>query len=324
MAIKYKDYYKILGVDRKATQDELKKAFRKLARKYHPDVTKSTSAEEKFKEVNEAYEVLGDEKKRAQYDSLGANWKAGQDFTPPSGWQNVRFEFQGGGTPEEFFSQMGGGGASDFFETLFGQHGQQGGTHFRQKARQRTIPGQDHHADLTIELEEAYHGVRKTVSIGYEESAPYGHVPTKTKSLNVTIPPGTGDKSRIRLAGQGETGQGGGPPGDLYLSIHVAAHPRYRLKGHDLEVDLPVTPWEAALGAKVSFPTLSGDITLSIPPGVQSGQKLRLSGKGMPHRTGKNAGDLYAIIQIKVPPTLTDREKELFEKLAKISDFNPR
>ncbi len=323
MAIKYKDYYQILGVERKATQDEIKKAFRKLARKYHPDVAKTKGSEDKFKEVNEAYEVLSDEKKRAQYDSLGANWKAGQEFTPPSGWENVRFEFQGGGSPEEFFSHMGGG-ASDFFEMLFGQAGQPGSRPFRPQSRSMSEPGLDHEADITISLEEAYHGVRKSISLSIQESDQFGRITAKTKTLNVSIPPGTVDKSRIRLAGQGGAGVGGGASGDLYLRIHVAPHPRYRINGHDLEVELPVAPWEAALGAKISFSTLSGDLTLTVPPGVQSGQKLRLGGKGMAGRNSKKAGNLYAIIQIRVPGKLSAREKELFEELARDSDFCPR
>lgn len=322
MAVKYKDYYQILGVKRDANQDEIKKAYRKLARKYHPDISKESSAEEKFKEVSEAYEVVGDEENRKKYDQLGTNWKAGQNFSPPSGWENAHFDFHGQRDSGSVFEEFGA--PSDFFETLFGDAfgGSQAGR--RPQSRKWAAKGSDHEAEITISLDEAFHGVRKGFSLQTAELDEHGQIKRKRKTYNVTIPAGTTQGSRIRLAGQGGQGQGGATAGHLYLLVNVAAHPDFRLEGKDLEMDLPISPWEAVLGSKIAISTLNGSATLRIPAGVQSGQRLRLRGKGLPGRSGTEPGNLYVIIKIQVPTQLNTKERELFEELAKTSPFNPR
>lgn len=327
MAVKYQDYYEILGVPRNATQEEIHRAYRRLARKYHPDVNKSPDAEEKFKQIGEAYEVLRDPEKRRRYDALGAHWRAGQDFTPPPGWENVHFEFRTGpGAAADFdFDDFDFGGFSDFFKTLFGASR----TGFRTGGRRATasaagLRGQDHEIDVTIPLEDAYHGAKRRIALDVAETDAKGHMDRSTRTYEVTIPAGVTEGSRIRLAGQGGKGVAGGPPGDLYLRVHIAPHPLFRVREHDLEVDLPVTPWEAALGAKIDVPTPDGKVTMTLPPGVSSGQRMRLRGKGLPKRGGNERGDLYAIIQIAVPKHLSPRERELFEQLARTSSFNPR
>jgi curved DNA-binding protein len=321
MSVKFKDYYEVLGVGRDASQDEIKKAYRKLARKYHPDVNKGADAEARVKGATEAYEALGDPENRKKYDRLGANWKSGQEFTPPPGWGDVHFEFHRdpsftGGVPFEDL-----GGFSDFFETLFG--GRPGGAGRRQR-RPQAARGQDHETDLTIGLEEAYRGAQKSVTLETAEMQPDGQIARQTKSYQVRIPPGTGPGSRIRMAGQGGTGRGGGPQGDLYLRIHVRPHPRFRIQGRNLETDLPVSPWEAALGAKVPVETMEGRASLTIPPGTQSGARMRLKGKGMPARGGEPGGDLVVTVQVRVPRSLSDREREVFGARKSASDFDPR
>jgi len=319
MPVRFQDYYKALGVERSATQDEIKKAYRKLARKYHPDVSKEVNADERFKEIAEAYEVLGDAEKRRRYDQLGADWKSGQEFTPPPGWENVHFEFHGspraGGVPPEDL-----GGFSDFFSSLFGGGFQRAGGH----VREWKMRGRDHEAETTISLEEAYFGARKGFELQTAEIDEQGHVHHKRKRYDVSIPLGTENGARIRLAGQGGSGYGGGPAGDLYLRINVAPHPRFRLVGRNIEQDLPVTPWEAALGSKIPIRTFRGEASLTIPPGTQCGQKLRLKNHGLPKRAHKDAGDLLVNIRIKVPKKMTGKEKELFKELAHNSRFNPR
>ncbi|MEJ5299852.1 MAG: DnaJ C-terminal domain-containing protein [Thermodesulforhabdaceae bacterium] len=314
MAVKYKDYYEILGVPRTATQEEIQRAYRKLARKYHPDVNKEPGAEEKFKEINEAYEVLKDPEKRKRYDQLGTNWKAGQDFTPPPGWE-VHFGF-GPGTGKIFedifgFEGSGSTGFSDFFEMLFGgmRRGQAGtGT----SGFTRVRDGADQEATIRISLEDAYYGAEKIITL-----------PNSNKTYEVKIPAGILPGQKIRLAGQGEPGIGGGRSGDLYLKVEIEPHPVYRLEGRDLYMNLPITPWEAALGGDVTVGTIAGSVTIRIPPGTQSGQKLRLRGKGMPNPKGA-PGDLYAVVQIMVPKHLSREERELFERLKDVSTFNPR
>ncbi len=315
MGVQYKDYYEILGVPRNATQEEIQRAYRKLARKYHPDVNKEPGAEEKFKEINEAYEVLKDPEKRKRYDQLGAHWKAGQEFTPPPGW-DIHFDFgSGGGVEDIFFGGFGGeSGFSDFFEMLFG------GARRKHRARQNystggftwVRDGSDQEATIRISLEDAYRGTTKTITL-----------PHNNKTYEVKIPRGILPGQKIRLAGQGSPGMGGGRSGDLYLRVEIEPHPVFRLEGRDLYMDLPVTPWEAALGGDISVNTLDGSVTVKIPPGTQSGQKLRLRGKGMPNPKGV-PGDLYAVIQIKVPKHLTSEERRLFEELKRVSQFNPR
>jgi len=321
MPLKFQDYYKTLGVARDADAAAIKKAYRKLARQYHPDVNKSPGAEARFKEISEAYEVLSDTEKRRRYDELGSSWKAGQEFTPPPGWQNARYEFHGPAGAE--FRDFGGG-FSDFFDALFG--GSMGGGRFRSGRERWAAParGSDQEADLTITLAEAYHGARKSVALRTMDEDGRGRVKEESRQYEVTIPPGTTQGSRIRLTGQGAPGSGGGPAGDLLLHIHVDTPPHIRLHHHDLETDLRITPWEAALGANVKVLTLDGSAAVRIPPGTQSGQKIRLKEKGLPRRRGEGRGDLYAVVQIALPPKLTPQERELFEQLAKTSSFNPR
>ena len=312
--MEFKDYYKIMGVERDATQDEIKRAYRKLARKYHPDVSKASDAEERFKEVGEAYEVLKDPEKRAAYDQLGANWKAGADFNPPPDW-DAGFEFGGGG-----FTGGDAGDYSDFFESLFGQgfgaaHGGGG--------RRRTYHarGEDHHAKVLIDLEDAFNGATRTITLRHPELDATGHVVNRERTLNVKIPKGVKEGQRIRLSGQGAPGMGEGPAGDLYLEINFKPHSLYRVEGRDLYLDLPVAPWEAALGATVKTPTPKGPVDLKIPAGTRSGQKLRLKGRGIP---GTPPGDIYVIPQIVLPPANTEAAKALYRKMEKELAFNPR
>ncbi|HLP39920.1 MAG TPA: DnaJ C-terminal domain-containing protein [Fibrobacteria bacterium] len=323
--MEYKDYYKILGLQRGATQEEIKRAYKKLARKYHPDVSKEKNAEEKFKEVNEAHEVLKDPEKRAAYDRLGANWKAGQDFRPPPGWDSG-FEFRGGGRGPHFhasgFEGMGGGAAfSDFFESLFGA-GSPFGASFREGTqRAGAFKGEDHHARIQITLEDAFHGATRQVKLERPEVDGRGHVVTKAHTLNVKIPAGVTAGQQIRLPGQGAAGPGGGPTGDLYLEIEVAPHALFELKGRDIYLDLPVTPWEAALGATVSVPTLGGTVEVKVRPGARGGQKMRLKGRGLP---GDPPGDQYLVIQVAVPPADTAAKRRLYEEMSQSMPFNPR
>jgi curved DNA-binding protein len=308
--MEYKDYYKILGIDRKAGQDEIKRAYRKLARKYHPDVNKDPAAEDKFKEMGEAYEVLKDPEKRAAYDRLGSQWQAGQEFHPPPGW-DAGFEFSGGG------KGFGAGAFSDFFESLFG-HGFGGVRGGRTTFRAR---GQDHFAKIMIDIEDAYHGAGRSITLRIPEVDDQGQLHTRQRTLNVKIPKGIKQGQHIRLAGQGSPGMGGGGAGDLYLEVAFRPHPLYRIDASDLYLDLPVAPWEAALGATVKTPTPAGTVELKIPAGTNSGRKLRLKGRGIPART---PGDFYAVIQIVTPPVKTERDKALFRQMEEQMAFNPR
>ena len=326
MSVKFKDYYKLLDVPRTATQAQIKKAYRKLARKHHPDVNKSAGAEDRFKEISEAYKALGDPEKRKRYDQLGMNWHTGQDFTPPPEWGDVKFEFQG--APGEGFTAEEFGGFRNFFETLFGRAGASGGVRHASaspRATQWKMRGQDHEAEMTVGLDDAFHGAKKSISIQSADIDDKGRVHRKTKTFNVTIPAGITDGSRIRLAKQGGAGIGGGPAGHLYLRVHIAPHRVFRVKNHDLEMTLPVAPWEAALGAKVTIATLDGKVSLRIPHGTQSGSQLRLRGKGLPARGhGGKPGDLLVDIKIVVPKRLSEQEKKLFQELAETSKFKPR
>ncbi len=313
--MEYKDYYKTLGVARDAKEDEIKKVYRKLARKYHPDVSKEPNAEEKFKAVQEAYEVLKDAKKRAAYDQLGSNWQSGQDFRPPPDWQG----FAGAGG----FEDIGGGGDfSDFFASIFGGgRSRQGG--FRQ-ARQGGFSqrGNDEHAKINISLEEAFRGGTKTVHLQVPEMDAYGQMHAKTRTLKITIPKGIVSGQQLRLAKQGGPGIGKGPAGDLFLEIDVNPHPLFNLQGRDIYLTLPVTPWEAALGAKITVPTLAGPVEMKIAAGAQAGQKLRLKGRGLPGNP--LAGDQYTLLQIVTPPANTDVQRALYEKMAQEMPFDPR
>jgi len=319
MAVKFQDYYETLSVERNASEDEIKKAYRKLARKYHPDVNQDNGAEEKFKQINEAYEVLKDSEKRKLYDQLGPDWQAGQDFKPPPGWENVHFEFGNGAQAEAFNF---GGGFSDFFETLFGGR-MGGGGAARAGQGSWVMHGQNHEAEIAISLEDGYHGATRTITLQGQEIDDQGQLQPTLQNLQVKIPSGVTDGTRIRLNGKGGEGMGGGPPGDLYLRVKLEPHPRFRVDGHDLQIDVPLAPWEAALGATVAVDTLDGTVNLKIPPGSQSGQKLRLRGKGL-SRNGDGRGDLFAQVKIVVPKELDPKEKELFSEMAKVSSFEPR
>lgn len=311
MAVEFRDYYQIMGVERSATQDEIKRAYRKLARKYHPDISQDPDAEAKFKEMGEAYEVLKDPEKRAAYDQLGRNYKDGQDFTPPPGW-DAGFEFSGGG-----FSGADTAAFSDFFESLFGggftqARGRSGGFHAR---------GQDHHAKILIDLEDAIHGASRTITLQVPEVTQQGHVVTRNRTLNVTIPKGVKQGQQIRLTGQGAPGMGDGGAGDLYLEIEFKPHKHYHVEGRDIYLDLPVTPWEAALGGKVKVPTPTGEVEMNIPAGSHAGKKMRLKGRGIP---GKTTGDFYVILQISLPKADTEKAKALYTQMKQELNFNPR
>lgn len=309
--MEFKDYYKILGLTKEASQDEIKRAYRRLARKYHPDVSKEPNAEERFKEVSEAYEALRDPEKRAAYDSLlSGQWREGQEFRPPPGWDSG-FEFSGGGFggDNEHFS--------DFFEALFGRMGASG-----RGARTRSgIRGDDHHARIKITLEDAFNGATRLVTLQLAESDAQGRVTLRPHTLNVKIPAGVAEGQRIRLAEQGGQGFGNAPRGDLYLEIMFETHPLFKADGRDIHLNLPITPWESALGAKIPVPTLGGKVDLKIPAGTQSGQRLRLKGRGLP---GQPPGDQYVVIQIHAPKAASETQRKLYEQLAEAMPFNPR
>jgi len=312
----FKDYYQLMDVERSASQDEIKRAYRKLARKYHPDVSKEADAEERFKEVGEAYEVLKDPEKRAAYDELGANWKGGQDFNPPPGWDQG-FEFHGGGYTERDPEQF-----SDFFESLFGSsfagggggQGQRGGGGY-------SMRGEDAYAKAVIELEDAYQGTTRAITLRHAELGPNGRPEVKNRTLNVKIPKGIRQGQHIRLAGQGNPGHGGGEAGDLYLEIEFNVHPYYRVEGGDVYLDLPIAPWEAALGTTVTAPTPGGNVELKIPAGSASGKKMRLKGRGIP---SSSAGDLYVLLQVALPPAKSDEARDLYKQMEQKMAFNPR
>ena len=309
--MQFKDYYETLGVDKNATQSDIKRAYRKLARKYHPDVSDHADAEEKFKQLGEAYEVLKDPEKRAAYDQLGANWKAGQEFHPPPDW-DAGFEFSGGG-----FTGADSSAYSDFFESLFGQGFRQahaGGQHYRHR-------GEDHHAKVMIDIEDAYHGATRGIVLHTPAVDPGGHVITRERTLNVKIPKGVKQGQQIRLAGQGSPGLSGGQSGDLYLQIEFRPHAFYQVDERDVYLDLPITPWEAALGASVKAPTPTGAVDLKIPAGSRSGSKLRLKGRGIP---GSPPGDIYAVLKIVMPDAKDEKARALFEQMKQQLDFNPR
>ena len=311
--MEFKDYYKIMGVAPEATADEIKRQYRILARKYHPDVSKEKDAEARFKEVGEAYEVLKDKEKRAAYDNLyRGGWKGGQRFERPQDWQ---FEE----------AQMGGAGGadfSDFFSSLFGQMGGGARGGFRQQAgRSFRTRGEDLHYSIEITLQEAYAGGTRALQLRIPEMSGAGHWEEKTKTLNVKIPAGITEGQQIRLAGQGAPGQGGGPNGDLFLEVHIQADPRFQLDGRDVTLALRVTPWEAALGATLNVPTLGGTIALKIPADSQTGAKLRLKARGLP---GNPPGDQFVLLQVIIPKADTPEAKKLYEEMAAKLNFNPR
>lgn len=322
MAVKFQDYYETLGVARGAAPEDIKKAFRKLARVHHPDVAKDkVGAEEKFKRINEAYEVLGDPEKRRRYDELGANWKDGGYAAPPQGGFNRRRPGpENAGASFEF----DGTGFSDFFETFFaGRGGGFGSTQMPTggvRGNGYAQKGQDVEADILVTLEEVLRGSTRKVTL----RRPGDHgAADRTDTYQVRIPSGVHEGQRIRLGGQGEAGSRGGATGDLYLRVRLAQHPEFTVKEADLYYDLDLAPWEAVLGAQVKIPALDGATTLRVQTGTASGSKLRMRGLGLP-RGDKNRGDLYALVRVLTPESVTLEEKELWEQLAKTSKFNPR
>lgn len=311
MAVAFQDYYETLGVPRDASAEDIRRAYRKLARKYHPDVNKEPQAEHRFKQISEAYEVLRDEDKRARYDRLGANWKAGEDVSGAPGFEQGFGPGDGAGF-RDVRVDFGGGDFSDLFEGLFGRRGRQGwGPTAAAGANGFSMPGADQEAVLELTLEEAAAGGKRRISLD------------NGRDFEVTIPRGVRDGQRIRLAGQGGAGIGGGTSGDLFLRVRLKTHPRFRVEGRDLYVDLPVAPWEAALGSEVPVTTLSGSARVHVPAGSSSGRRLRLRGEGLPNASGP-AGNLYAVLAIRVPKRLAKEERELFQQLADVSKFDPR
>ncbi len=309
--MEYKDYYKTLDITRDAPQDKIKQAYRKLARKFHPDINKEPNAEQKFKEVGEAYEVLKDPEKRAAYDKFGSNWQQGQDFHPPPDW-DAGTEFSGTG-----FSHAEQAGFSDFFSQLFGS------SQFQQShAGSFSANGEDQHAKIIITLGEAWHGAKKTFTLTKPEINDHGQLVNRHHTIAVTIPKGVTEGQKIRLQGQGMPGHGTGAHGDLYLEISLDKHPLFSADKRTIHLILPVTPWEAALGAAIECPTLGGTVKLNIPAGSQSGQKLRLKNRGL--CSGSHSGDQIATLQIVIPAAKTDKEKDIYRNMAKIMPLNPR
>lgn len=325
MAVKFEDYYKTLGVDRNASQEQIQQAYRKLARKHHPDVSKEPDAAEKFAKISEAYEVLKDPEKRKKYDQLGQDWKSGQEFSPPPGWENMHFEFRGPGTGGGAGGEFSPGGFSDFFEMFFGSRGRGGGgtgggnasfedlfgdrmaggagTRAGRSGRAATQPAEQE-VEVRITLDEAFSGTTRRLEV---------QGPRGTRKLDVKIPAGATDGQKIRLRGEG-----------VIMRVRLQPHPRYEVQGQNLVTDLPITPAEATLGAKVDVKTLDGTLTLTVPPGSQSGQKLRLRGRGLPRGNEGSRGDLLVRLQIQVPHPLSDEERKLYEQLRDVSKFNPR
>jgi curved DNA-binding protein len=310
----YKDYYQIMGVARDASPDELKRVYRRLARKFHPDVSKEKDAETRFKEVQEAYEVLKDPQKRAAYDQLGSNWRQGQEFRPPPDWGR-NFEFSGsfGGAEEGAFS--------DFFSSLFGQRAAGAGRGRGGAGHGFAMAGDDQVASIEIDLEDAYRGGSQTIELKGPQMGDDGRVTVRPRTLKVTIPAGIVEGQRIRLSGQGSPGHGGGPAGDLYLEVRFRKHRLFQADGRDITLTLPVAPWEAALGATVPTPTLAGPVDLRIPANAKAGQKMRLKGRGLP---GPTPGDQYVVLKIVLPPADSAQAREFYEQMQRELSFDPR
>ena len=330
MAVQFQEYYETLGVLRTASQAEITKAYRKLARKYHPDVSKEKGTEEKFKQIAEAYAVLKDPEKRKKYDALGANWHTGEDFTPPPDWQEFHFDFPDGaasGKKAGVGPGSMGGDFSDFFATLFGGEDLSGSGFGRPTSRSDrgswSMRSQAQEADITISLEEAYRGATRSIVLQTIELSPDGTFGPVSREYEVKIPAGVTEGSRIRLTKQGSVPPGGRESADVFLRVQIAPHPIFKFDNGSLHVEVPVTPWEAALGAKVDVPTLNGIVKMTVPPNTQGGKRFRLRGKGLP-RIGGERGDLYATVRITVPLSLSPKERELFQELQKTSSFNPR
>ncbi|MDP1788532.1 DnaJ C-terminal domain-containing protein [Nitrosomonas sp.] len=310
--MEFKDYYKTLGVSRDATAEEIKKAYRRLARKYHPDVSKETNAEQKMKEVNEANAVLSDPEKRAAYDQLGQGrgFQPGSDFQPPPGW-DAGFEFRGQGSNGAQAADF-----SDFFAELFGKQMGSGSrqTHHRMR-------GEDHHAKVLLDLEDTYHGATRSLTLRIPKLDNQGRTVLADHTLNVRIPKGVHAGQVIRLAGQGGPGHAGEAAGDLFLEVHFKPHSRYRIENKDIYATLPVAPWEAVLGATVKIPVPDGQVEVRVPENSQSGRKLRLKGRGIPAAT---PGDLYLVLEVVLPPATTPKEREFYQTMAQELAFNPR
>lgn len=314
--MEYKDYYKILGVSRQASSDEIKRAYRRLARKYHPDVSGEADAEKRFKEVAEAYEVLRDPDKRQTYDQLGSGWRSGQDFRPPPGWQGERRGFASSGDFSDFFESLFGGstfGGGSPFESIFGGGGR--------RPSNFATAGADRTGQLSVTLEESYHGATKHVTIDTSEPDSRGRLRRGQREIRVRVPPGVTTGQRIRLPGQGSAGSGGAGSGDLLLEVNITPHRLFELRERDLFLDLPIAPWEAALGATLQVPTMGGMVDMRIPPGSQSGRRLRLRGRGLP---GTPPGDQYVTLRIVNPVVESDSAKALFQKMASELAFDPR
>ena len=329
MAVEFKDYYSVLGVSRTATDDEIKKAFRKLARLYHPDVAKDKkSAEQKFKEINEANEVLSDPVKRRKYDELGADWETGgapqagarQRWRGPDGQRQQEYHFGGTGFSDFFEQFFGGGGRGVDVDDLFRNAQSRGGG---QGAAQYAMRGQDIEGDILVTLDEALQGSTRSISLQRLDPVSSER---ETETFQVRIPPGAQEGRRIRVPGKGGSGQGGAAAGDLFLLVRLAAHPEFDVRGTDLYHELELAPWEAVLGAQVLVPTLSGSVKLRVPPGTSNGRQLRVKGQGLPTQPGKceERGDLYVVTRVDVPTQVTKEERELWEQLARISRFQPR
>ena len=345
MGVKFKDYYEVLGVSRGASDEEIKKSFRKMARKFHPDVAKDKKqAEEKFKEINEAYEVLSDPTKRKKYDELGANWKQGAEFRPPPGWEEAfargRTGGAGRGGHQEF--HFGGSGFSDFFEQLFGSTGR-GGAQFRQQGgfaeEDISERGADVEGDIMVTLEESLRGSVRNVSVRSATECEQCHGSgasrqqvcpkcagsgqmTQTETHKVKIPAGVLEGQRLRIPGRGSAGTGRGEAGDLYLRVRLAKHPDFEVEKGNLSLELELAPWEAVLGASIAVPTLEGRVNIKIPPGTQNGHRLRVRGRGLGKEGAR--GDLFVVAQVQVPGQVSEAERKLWEQLARESKFDPR
>lgn len=329
--MKFKDYYATLGIERGASDGDIKKAYRRLARKFHPDVSKEKGAEEKFKEVAEAYQTLSDKEKRAAYDQLGTH-RPGEDFRPPPGWET---HFSPGGTGDGG-PDLGGIDLGDLFDML--GRGGRGGAHGAHRAQGAhagatrghgdfAMAGQDFEANAPLSLEDAYRGTELTLDLAMPEMTADGMIRRIPRQVRVRVPKGATDGLRLRVPGKGGAGLNGGPAGDLYLNITLRPHALFRVTGHDLYLELPITPWEAVLGARVEVPTMEGRVALTIKPGSRAGQKLRVTGRGLPRpgaKTPGHAGDLFCVLSIVTPTVPGEREKELYKELATISSFDPR
>lgn len=318
--LQFKDYYQALGIERDADEDAVKKAYRRLARKFHPDVSKAADAQARMQEINEAYEVLRDKEKRAAYDQVGQGWQGGQEFRPPPGWDSG-FEFSGG--------PGGAGGFGDsaehsaFFEALFGA-ARRGGARHQHPRGAAGMRGQDHHAKIVVPLEDSFAGATRELILHNPAIDADGRVTMRERKLQVSVPKGIRAGQQIRLAGQGSPGVGDAPAGDLYLEIEFAPHRLYRPDGRDLYLTLPTAPWEAALGASVKVPTPDGVLEVTIPSGSQTGRKLRLRGRGIPGTSATAAGDFYVVLELVLPPAVGEKERALYEQMARELAFNPR